>query len=91
MKGWTGRPVLAMLSASQIPAVPATSALAGLRAGILSTLDAAPHDAAGERCFDEALLDARTGPDRDYEYSHQFAIGAEAAAALLHQISGGLS
>lgn len=88
MSAWTGRPVLAMLSVAQIPAVASPSALAGLTAGVLAAFAAARHDAVGEREFATALRDAQE--NHDYDYSHQFAVAVDAATELL-RIAGGLT
>lgn len=87
MSASSGRPALALLSASQIPAVPSTSALAGLVAGFMAAVAYAQrHDAAAELVFARAVVAARVHPD--YGYSHEFLAGAEMAKAGLAALAG---
>lgn len=69
-----GVSVLALLSASRIPAIPTSHALRGLAAGILAALNVAEnHTAAGELAFTRAVETARAHPD--YGYSREFLAG----------------
>lgn len=85
MAAWTGRPVLALLDAAQIPAVPLTPALHGLAEGFLAALTvAADRSAAAEAGFTRAVQTARQHPD--YGYSREFLAGVELAKAELGTI-----
>lgn len=91
----SGRPYLAMLSASQIPAVSSTSAVAGLRAGFDAVCEyAARHTEAARKAFEDALVDARKNPEHDFEYSRAFLRGVVMATpeleALASEIGGQL-
>lgn len=84
----SGRPYLAMLSASQIPAVPSTSAVAGLRAGFDAACQyAACHTAAARKAFEDALIDARKNPEHDFEYSRAFLRGVVMATPELEALA----
>lgn len=91
MAAWNGKPVLARVSAKQIPAVSSPSALDGLQAGFMAAIAyAGQHTAIGELRFNGALRDARE--QHDYGYSRGFLAGVEAAkaelAALANLIGG---
>jgi hypothetical protein len=87
MATWNGRPVLARLSASEIPAVADAEALAGLRAGINAAIDyAGSHTAAAEIVFTAAKRMAQQHPA--YGYSHQFLAGVELAKPHLLRLAG---
>lgn len=87
MSAWTGRPVLATQSAAQIPAVTVPSALSGLAAGFMAAIAyAGSHTPAAELTFNAAVRDARQ--HHDYDYSHEFLAGLEAAKAQLLLIGG---
>jgi hypothetical protein len=84
-----GHLVLALLNASEIPAVPSLTALAGLTAGFMAAVTYAQrHDAGAALMFNCAVQAARK--HADYEYSHEFLRGVELAlpelAALASQI-----
>lgn len=86
----TGRPVLAWMSAAQIPAVSARTALDGLLAGFMAAVTYAGHHTdAGALRFNLALTDARKG--HDYDYSREFAVGLELAKQALADLNGGAS
>lgn len=87
----TGRPVLALLDAAQIPLVTAPSALAGLTAGVLAAVAlAGDHSATARAAFAASVLDARSNPKRDYDYSRAFLAGVELAKSELAALAANI-
>lgn len=90
MSASTGRrPVLATLSAEQVPLLGSVSALRGLTAGVQSALHLAEfHSEADVLQFDAALYAIRTGDLFDFDFSRSFASGYTLTAAELRRIGG---
>lgn len=83
------RPVLATLSASQVPLIGAGSALRGLTAGMQNALYLAEHHTENDILqFDLALHVIRSGDLYDLDFGRAFASGYTLTAAELRRIGG---
>jgi hypothetical protein len=83
------RPVLALLSADQVPLLGETPAVCGLATGIHHALRLAvchgPDDVAA---FDYALNQVRRSTEYDLNFSRSFAAGYTLAASEVRRIGG---
>lgn len=83
------RPVLATLTAEQVPALDPSPAVRGLAAGIDAALRLAEdHGPAGEAVFASTLRVVRSSDLFDVAYCQEFAAGYTLAAAELRRIGG---
>lgn len=83
------RPVLALLSADQVPLLGPTSAVRGLATGIEQALHLAVYHAPADvYAFADALTRVRRSDEYDIDYSRAFASGYTLAASEVRRIGG---
>jgi hypothetical protein len=85
------RPVLALLSAEQVPVLGLTPAVRGLATGVEHALRLAVYHAPVDvQAFADVLLEVRSSARFDFDFSRAFAAGYTLAASEVRRI-GGLS
>lgn len=83
------RPVLALLSAAQVPVLGSTSAVNGLAAGVDAALHLTEHASKADvDAFAAVLEHVRSATELDYDFSREFAAGYTLIATELQRIGG---
>jgi len=83
------RPVLALLSADQVPLVGETSAVCGLATGIHQALNLAVYHAPADvAAFAHVLNQVRQSTEYDLDFCRAFASGYSLAASEVRRIGG---